>query len=421
MVQVINRESLKKINKDKNKVDVIRIYKGTAKQNLSSTVPETYKFKVNDDKSVEDKFKELESIRVKHNGDYVGSEGHAKLWEEIEELKANYDIQIKANPKINAAQNPAQATVEALLGKMFIDVTRRAQEAGDLTSLFATEVSDPNASETVNTRWLYKYVGKMGNIAGSNDSVNLIEQKTGETDSFDLDIPAIGWKDSLANVLYNKLHDMEKVNQATADADVDNRNAAIIGEIVGATFVATQKQAADATANSTPDYKRYETIRKAIVKLRGLKDPQTDRKIVVPSISILCNSDNTWDIERVINGQLKGSNGTMTVQNMQALPIANIIEYDHGITDGLTWGKETLDFPGVTTGVCYVFVPKEYLWVVNKRPLTMQTGAGETLQLSTEEKAWYRCYGAYFTDFLGSSFAGASTTSEGAIIEVTLP
>lgn len=418
MVKVINRESLKEINKKKNKVDVIRIYKGTAEQNLKSNTAETFKFKVNDETSTEGKFKELESIRVKHNGDYVGSEGHAKLWNEIEELKAKYDSEKKSN----AAQNPSQATVEALLGKLFIDVTRRAQEAGDLTSLIATEISDPNASETVNTRWLYKYIGKMSNIAGTNDSVNLIEQKTGATDSFDLVIPAVGWKDSLANVLYNRLHDMEKVNQAAADADVDNRNAAIIGTIVGATYVASQKQAADATSDASWDVLMYNTIRKGIKKLRGLKDPQTGRKIVVPQISILCNSADSWDIERVVNGQLEGSNGTIAVKNLQALPVANIIEYDQGITDGYTYGKETLSFPGVTAGKCYLFVPKEYLWVVNKRPLTLQTGTGETLQLSTEEKAWYRCYGAYFKDFLGSSFPATTLGAGfGSIIEVTLP
>lgn len=408
MAIIYNRESLKKINQEKGKVDVIKIYKGDAKQNIASTDAQTHNFKV---MNAEGKIEELKSLAVKHNGDYVGSEGHSRLWNEIEGLKEKY----------NAAQVPSQDVIDALLGKLFIDVTRRAQEAGDLTSLICTEITDANAPEVVTTKWLYKYVGKMGEVTGSNDSVNLIEQKTGATDTFNLTINALGWKDTLANVLYNRLHEMEKVNQAAADADIDERNAKVIGAIVGATYVTTQKQAADATASATFDVKMYNTLRKAYKKLKGLKDPQTGREIVTPSISILCNSQDTWDINRVISGQLAGSNGTIGVQNMAALPIGAIVEYDRGINDGITYGKDTLSFPGVTKGKCYMFVPKEYSWMVNKRPLTLQTGMGDVLQLATEKKSWYRVCGAYLKDFLGSSFAGASTSGEGAIIEITLP
>ena len=407
MATIINKETLKKMNQ--GKATTIRLYKGDARQNAVSEKYEVRPIKI---LNAEGKIEELRSLAVKHNGDYVGSEGHARLWNEIEELRAKY----------NAAQGPAQDVLDALLGKMFIDITRRVQEAGDLTSLICTEINDPESAEVVNVRWLYKYVGKMGEVAGSNDSVNLIEQKTGATDSFSLKIKAIGWKDSLANVLYNKLHEMEKVNQAGADAYVDQRNAQTIGTIVGTTFVASQKQAADATAGATRDVKVYNTLTAAYKKLKGLKDPQTNRPIVTPRISLLVNSADSWDINRVIAGQLNGSNGTIAVQNMASLPIDNIIEYDRGITDGETYGKDTLSFPGVTAGKCYMFVPREYSWVINKRGLTMQTGPGETLQLSTQEKAWYAVDGAYLKDMLGSSYPGTTLGAGfGAIIEITLP
>lgn len=398
-VKIINRETIKDLRVKQKRSDLVQIFQGDKKLNLSSGEP---------------KFHGEAVIVAMKNSNYVDSAGCQKLWNEIKVLRAKY----------NAAQAPSAATLEALLGKVFIDITRRAQEAGDLTSFFATEINDLEAAETINTRYLKKYIGEMGLIAGSNDSVNLIEQQLANADTFDLAIYAIGWKDSLKNMLFNKLHEMQKVNQAAVDADTDRRNAAIIGTIVGATFVASQKQAADATSGATFDILMYNTLRKGIKKLRNLKDPQTLRKIAVPSISILCNSANTWDIERVLNGQLTngGANGTLTTQNAQALPIANIIEYDQGITDGFVWGKKTLAFPGVTAGKCYLFIPREYLWVVNKRPLTLETGVGSTLQLSTEERAWYRVFGNYFKDFLGSSFAGTALGAGfGAIIEVTLP
>ncbi|MCK4816904.1 hypothetical protein KA005_14130, partial [bacterium] len=369
MVKIINRETIKDLRVKQNRSDLVQIFQGDKKLNLSSGDP---------------KFHGEAVVVPMKNSNYVNSAGYHKLWNEIKELREKY----------NAAQSPSAATLEALLGKVFIDITRRAQEAGDLTSFFATEINDLEAAETINTRYIKKYIGEMGLIAGSNDSVNLIEQNLATTDTFDLAIYAIGWKDSLKNMLFNKLHEMQKVNQAAVDADTDRRNAAIVGTIVGATFVASQKQAADATSGATFDILMYNTLRKGVKKLRGLKDPQTGRKIAVPKISILCNSANTWDIERVINGQLTngGATGTLTTQNAQALPIANIIEYDQGITDGFVWGKKTLDFPGVTAGKCYLFIPLEYLWVVNKRPLTLETGVGSTLQLSTEERAWYRVF-----------------------------
>lgn len=413
MVKIFNRYSLAEQRAKENRVDVVQIFKGGCKQNLESKAAEAFG----------------KPIVVKNNGIYAGSAGEAKLMQEIEGLQKlckdnpEYKLSEADAKKFNAAQYPGQTAIEALVGAMYIDITRRAQEAGDLTSLLATEANDPNSDQTVNLNYFYKYVGMMGTLEGTNDSVPLIEQKLGTTDTFTQSICVIGWKDTLANMLYNKVHDMAKVNQAAADADVDKRNSLTVGAIVGATFVASQKQAADTTSGATYDVLMYNTFRKAIKKLRGLKDPQTGRKINVPGIAILCNSADTWSIQRVIGGQLQtgGGNGSLTTINAQALPIASIIEYDQGITDGFTWGKKTLSFPGVTAGKCYVLVPREYMFVMNKRGLTLETGMGSALQLSTEERAWYRVCGAYLKDFLGSSYPGASGSGEGCIIEVTLP
>ena len=351
------------------------------------------------------------------NTAWEGSEGHAQLWSEIK------DLQDKARKEmaVNANQAPSATTLESLLQKVIIDITRRRQESGDLTSLIATEITDFEFPEVISLRELYDYVGEMQEVSGSNDSVPLIEQALGTTDTVSMKILAIGWKDSLKNLLFNKLRDIEKANKAAVNAYVDKRNAATVGAIVGATFHATQKQAADATVGATYDVLMYNTMRKAIKKLRSLKDPQTKGLIAVPSLTLLCNSADRWDIERVINGQLGSGNGTIAGQNMASLPIDTIIEYDHGITDGKKWGKKTLSYPGVTQGKAYLFVPREAFWVAVKRPLTMETGRGSVLQLSTEEKAWYGVQGEHYKQFLGSSYPAAGTTGEGFIIEITLP
>ena len=410
-VKIYNRKTMAQKLVDEKRATVVDMYKGVAKNNVSGSNAESWGRLI------------VEPSQAVYNG----SAGEAKIMADIEQLQkiANSDPQkvLTADElkKFNAAQFPGQTAIEALLGKMYIDITRRAQEAGDLTSLIATEANDPNSDQTVNVNYFSKYVGKMDVVSGSNDSVNLIEQKLGATDTFSQNIYALGWKDSLKNLLFNKVHDMAKVNQAAADADVDKRNELTVGAITGATYVTSQKQAAD-TTGTTFDVKMYNTMRKAIKKLRNLKDPQTDRKITVPGISILCNSLDAWDIERVISGQLGTGGGTNVAQNFQTLPINSIIEYDQGRTDGLVYGKDTLSFSGVTAGTCYIFVPNEYMFVMNKRGLTLETGMGSVLQLSTEEKAWYRVFGVWSKDFLGSSYTGTSLgAGYGAVIEVTLP
>lgn len=338
------------------------------------------------------------------------------------ELESNIEELERLRYKIaNAATAPSQADLEAFFGRFFLDVTRQVAKGGDLTALFAREETNLDFPELVYLRNLLPFRGAMGQVSGENDAVPLIEQNTGEVDSVPMVIKAVGWKDSLKNMVFNRFFDLGKVIEAARDADVDDRNDAIIGEIVRATFVASQKQAADATTDATLDEKTYKTIQAAVKKLRGLKDIQTHRKIAVPSINILCNSVDTWQIERVIRGQLGDNGGGARGNIVAALPVNAIVEYDHGINDGFTVGKKTLSYPGVTAGKCYLYVPG-YAIVPNKRPLTMETGTGSVLELSTEERAWYRIYGTYLKALMGSSYAGTTLgAGYGAIVEVTLP
>jgi len=399
-VKIINRDTLIKERFASGRSDEINIFQGSKETNRDMEGPPN--------RYGEPFILEMGSEK------WENSAGYHKLWNEIKTLTR----------RINAAQAPSAAALEALLGKIFIDITRRAQEAPDLTSRICTEITDLGFPKTINMREIYQYRGDFKTIAGTNDTVPLIEQTLGETDTVDLIIRALGWKDSLSNMLYNRLHNMEKVTQAVVNADTDKRNSLVIGAILGSTFVASQQQAADATTGATYDILMYNTFRKAIKKLRGLLDYRTDRKIAVPSISILCNSYDSWSIERVIRGQLEraGTGGQINVGNRQALPIAEIIEYDQGINDGFTWGKETLSYPGVTAGTCYIFVPREYSWVMNKRPLTMETGTGSVLQLSTEERAWYRVQAEFLKILMGSSYTGTALgAGYGAIVEITLP
>lgn len=325
----------------------------------------------------------------------------------------------------NAESAPAAADLEAFFGRFFIDITRRSLESPDLTPYIANETTNLDFPELIYLRDLLKYRGKMGTVKGENDAVSLIEANTGETRTISLAIKAIGWKDSLRNMLFNRFFDMSKVVQAAVDADTDERNAAIIGVLSALTtansFDSSQKMGAVSTSGLSLDEKMYETILGGIKKLRLLKDPQTHRPIAVPSIKWLGNSANTWSIENVLRGQLNGNGSGVRASNRPALPISEILEYDRGINDGFTVGMKTLSYPGVTAGKGYLFVPG-IAQVANKRPLTMETGVGSVLELSTEERAWYRVQGTDLVDLLGSTSPGTTLgTGYGFIVEVTLP
>ena len=337
------------------------------------------------------------------------------LRQEIEELR------YKGIQATMSAQNPSAAEIEALFGKTYIEATRVAKESPDLTSLIAMETVNFDFSENPTLREISPYRGIMKTVAGNNDAVSLIEQNLGNTDTVALTCKAVGWKDTIMNMLYNKAYSLDKIIKAATDADTDERNKATAGVMIGATWVASNQQAAVTTSGLTLDEKTYETVLAAVKKLRALKDVQTGRKISAPRIHILCNSADTWQLENVIRGQLNGNGSTARTSNRPALPIDAIIEYDQGINHGFVIGKETASYPGVTAGKFYLFVP-DVLLVASKRPLTMETGKGTVLELSTQEYAWYRVQGVYSKTFLGSSYPGTSVGADfGFALEVSMP
>jgi hypothetical protein len=122
-------------------------------------------------------------------------------------------------------------------------------------------------------------------------------------------------------------------------------------------------------------------------------------------------------VQPVISGALVGAGGLRQIVN--ALPIDGIIPYSGGIQNGLPWGKKVLSFPGVKEGEFYMVAVTPYGGMTFiKRDLTLETGTGSVLQLSREERAWYRI-GTTFMDWLiGSTEDGKAY---GGIIKGKLP
>jgi len=425
-MKVYNSDTLIAERKERAaKIDQVIAYCGSRKANLEDTsgslARKSPKFE-----NVGDNLAEMEILRRRIINSY-------KSTKDIEEALLR-----------NAASAPATADIEAFFGRYFLEVTRRVNEAADLTSLIALERVDPNFDKLLYKKDLQKYRGLMGRISGENDKPNMIQQATGNLATLGLYIAGLGWKDSIGNQLWNKFFTIDQVIQAAVDAYTDYRNAMIIGAIsyasANAIFVAGQKQAAAETeTNFTFDQKVYSRIRAGVKKLRGLYDAQTNRPIAVSSIRWLGNSTDTYDVENVIRGQLNGNGSSARLQNMPSLPISMMLEYDRGINDGYVIGKKTASFPGVAAGKGYLFVPDVAL-VAKKRALTSESGQGSVLDFATEERAWYGVQGEDLGDLLGSSGVTATlnddgsvsytaaptvgtdgTKTFGAIVEVTLP
>ena len=375
----------------------VNVYKGNAVDNLKAEKPLThYNQQI------------VATTKVWRNSDK-----RENILNQIRNLKQRLDVQR------NASQGVDSTLAAELMGKYFIDMARISDEMPDYTGVLTQIIDRDVMPKDVNLRDFLPYTGKERVYAGSNDSVPLIEEHTASLTPISLELRAFGHKNSLWDVLFNPFWDTERLMDTAATIRVDSRNDQVIGAIVREAYNSDHSQAAD-TTGATYDLKVYNTVLSAIKKVNDLKHSLfTTRRIgsMNPRIYLLCNPSDQWSIQRVISGGLVGASGV--AQIVSALPLTGIIPYGGGIQDGMPWGKEILSFPGVDKGTFYlVAVTRFGGYTLVKRDLTMETGIGEVLQLSREERAWYRV-GKVFIDWLTGGETGAK--AHGAIIKGTLP
>lgn len=362
----------------------------------------------------------MENVQSYYDQDIVvtapawkNSDRRAQLLNRVRDLRLQLELQKNANQGLNPAQ------VAELFGAYYIDIIRLSDEMPDYTGILTTEFVRPDMPKDINLRDFLPWTGKEREVAGSNDSVPLIEQNIAELVLLSLTIRAFGHKNSLYDVVFNPLWELDRLMQTVANIRVDSRNDDVIGKIVRAEYDALHSQEA-VTSQDTRDLNIYETVDKAIEKLYRLWHPQfTNRRVgnMNPKLYMLMNSMDQRKVRPVVSGGLVGAGGLRQIVN--ALPIDGIIAYDGGIQDGLPWGKETLSFPGVKEGEFFLVGVTPFGGMTfTKRDLTLETGVGSVLQLSREERAWYRI-GVTFMDWLIGHTKGDK--AYGAIIKGKLP
>lgn len=370
---------------------------GTRKENESSTVPEI----------------RGENVITMASGQWEGSAGHTQVWSRIE------DLHRKAK---NASMLPDDW--QTLTDLLRIDITRRRMQEADYTNLVMNEQVNPAFGKAIRLDEFLDPGAVFKTIYGNNDTVHLLEHKTGATETVSMDLFAVGDKTSLQDVIFNPMYDIEKVMRAVTRGYVglrNNRN--VLGLMVAKTTAngwdGGQKQSADATSGATKEELLYNTLVSAYKKLLLLKDPQTKQEIdTMNGVYLAIQKGTEFSFQRAINGQLNvGGKGKPS--NFEALNFISALIPYRG--DTIYAGKETVTYPGVASGKAYMFVPR-VAYTMTKRTLTMEQGRGSVLDLSREERVWYGIQTEYTKEFFGYSYTGnPGASGEGYCIEISLP
>lgn len=366
----------------------------------------------------------LDTNIVISEGPWANSPAYNKLWNEIEDLRNKVKNQLD-NRRTNISVFPDD--YYDLVDLLRIDITRRRAEEMDYTAEFTQEIVNPGFSKSITLDEFLPYAGAFEEITGANNTVPMIEAKTGVTGSVTQILYGLGFARTLEDELYNTdIYSLEKVQTAVVRAHTAKRNDLLLGALIAITTAAgwdsSQQQAADTTSGATKEELLYNTINGAIETITKLLDPQTKQEIDVPRLVIACRPGDVRRINRAINGQLNvGGKGKPS--NFAALNEVSELWPYRG--DTLYVGKKKVTFSGIAENKAYIFVPGSAgapAWTLTKRGLTQEVGRGSVLELSREERAWYFSQTKYIEEFLGSSSTTLGlATGYGWVVEITLP
>lgn len=419
MPKILTKQEYAKMNLDEGKSINSALYLGSRKENAVTISPEVVQFKDQNNNLIYS-----ESIVQMNSTKWKDSEGYHSVWNRI---KA---IAMRVSKKENSGATLPN-DYYTLFDLFRIDITRRRLENIDYTGLMTEEIVNEAFTESIRLLEFLPFAAPFKKIEGRSDSVNLIEQKTGDDDTVVMSIYAVGWKEDLMNALYNvDLNKMQRVMEAVERGFRAQRNDLSIGQLPRKTLASgwnAGQQVPAATGGDTYLEDLYNTLNNGIHTLSDLYNFQTQQKIDPSEIVLVTQTGSVVrDINRAINGDLN-LNGKGKVGNYTALEISQIWPYRG---DTIFYGKEKIVYPGVADQKAYMFVPGPAgapIWTLVKRALTQEIGDGSVLQLSQEERAWYFVQTRYFDEFFGSSAGNTKIDNDtsgnifGYVVEITLP
>jgi hypothetical protein len=367
-----------------------------------------------------------ESVGDKFNASVIVEAGSkpfdqtAKFDELMNAIMAKRNALLPAMKRMNAAQFPSDYYDYVNLLRLYI--TRRRADFADLSSRFAQESVNPNASKSVLFDEFKPYMGAFEEVQGRGDAVPMIEHTSGREGSAVVKLYALGDSRTLEDELFNlDIYELQKVLDAFTRAYIAKRNDLSVGRLVAYTTATAwqtdQQQAAD-SASATAELKLYVTLNNAIEKLRGLKDPLTGQYIDASRMVLVTSYVDERRINRVINGQLENTKGT----SLNLTPLSEIMELWPYQGDVIAVGTRTNTYAGVSQNKAYLIVPGAYNapnYILTKRAMTYEVGRGDILTLARDERVAYFAQAEYNKEFFGHS--GGEAAGTGYAVEVTLP
>jgi hypothetical protein len=319
----------------------------------------------------------------------------------------------------NAATGYDPATIAALLQNYVIDLQRLQDDMAVHAGTLLTEKNDAEATDPVRLRRYMPYVGKAEPIMGSGDTVPLLDHNLPVDVPISLILRGFGDKTMFRELVLNPFYKTQNVIESAARILVDEQNKEAIAPIVTFNFPAGFTQAAD-TTGATLDLKIYNTVKAAIKKAVRLWNTPTGKQngLMAHKIYLLLNPIDVPDIMPILNGALRGLAGINQI--VDPLGLDGVIPYGGGLNDGMKWGNETLKYPGVEAGTFYIFVKNDVYggYRIIKRSPTMEMGAGDPLELTTEKRAWHWIDGTFLDWILPVT---ADSKNWGAVIKGTFP
>jgi hypothetical protein len=320
----------------------------------------------------------------------------------------------------NAATGYDRDTIAALLGKnIIIDLQRLTDDMAVHTGTLFTEKNDPDITDPSYLRQFLPLIGKAEEVMGSGDTVPLMEHNLPVNTMIPLKLKAFGDKTMFRELVLNPFYKTQNIIESAARVMVDEQNKEAIAPIVTPTYPAAFTQDPD-TTGATLDLKIYNTVKAAIKKAVRLWNIPTKKQngLMAYKIYLLTNPMDAPDVLPILNGALRSLAGINQI--VDALGIDGVIPYGGGLNDGMTWGKETLSYPGVEAGTFYIFVKNDVYgaYRIIKRNPTMEMGPGDPLELTTEKRAWHWIDGTFLDWILPTTDDGKNY---GAVIKGTFP
>jgi hypothetical protein len=346
---------------------------------------------------------------------------YGEVWNHIEDVVKKLRNNVGRDGVVkNASQFPTD--YYDLMNYLRIDSTRRRMDYADYTAMFTQEQTRADMSQKVGLQEFKPFTGVFKEIKGRGDAVPMIEHATGGERVKYVKLYGLGDSRTLEDELYNlDIWTMQKVNDTFARGFIGKRNDLSLGELVKAarSWDSAQSVAAN-TTGTTYDEKLYLTVLEAYRKLRALKDYQTGQEIDATRTVLVSTYADAWDIQRVWRGQINDNKGKPANYG----PMSFITEIWPYKGDIIKANGKTTTYAGCPTKTAYLIVPgpaQAPAYTMVKRGLTYETGSGNVLTLSREQRVGYFGQCNYLDEFFGGSADSALTAGTGYCVKMTIP